>query len=164
MEYFEDLAELIESEDEIEYGDFYEALSDTLPEDMGEILENYMEEILNSLPDEEQELYMLLENIKTGMLFLCENLEDDSTRSQLAEELNRFKTWYTSDLNSNLDGKTTTLIDAIATIRGNKITGEKSEYDFAGALDYELKDFNFSIGKFDKIDILEESSEDDGSN
>ena len=163
MEYFEDLAELIESEDEIEYEDFFEALEGTLSEDMGEILENYMEEILNSLPDEEQELYMLLENIKTGMLFLCENLEDDSTRSQLAEELSRFKTWYTDELNTYLDGSKTTLIDAIATVRGNKITGEKSAVDFTGALDYELKDFNFSIGKFDKIDILE-SSEDDGSN
>lgn len=160
MEYFEDLAELIEREGSTEYEDFYEALGDTLPEDMGEILENYMEELLNSLPDEDQELYMLIENIKTGMLFLCENLEDDGTRSQLAEELSRFKTWYTEDLNTLLDGKYTSLIDAVATYRGNKITGENCTIDFTGALDYELKDFNFSIGKFDKIDILEDPETD----
>lgn len=154
MEYFEELADLIETEDETTYEDIYNAIDGSIPEDMGEILENYMDEIENGLPDEEQEIYMLVENIKTGMLFLCENLEDESTKSQLAEELFRFKNWYVEDARVIVDGKETSLIDAVATNRANKITGEESSFDFTGALDYELKDFNFSIGKFQEIDIL----------
>jgi len=163
MEYFEDLAELIETEDEVSFEDIYEALGEGTSEDTGEIIENYMEEILKSIPDEDQELYLLIENIKTGMLFLCENLEEDSTKSELAEEIEKFRKWYTIDMNTLVDGQLTTVIDAIATERANKITGDISKYYFTGALNYELKDFNFSIGKFDKIDILEDS-EDDSSN
>ena len=169
MEYFEEFADLIETEDTVEYEDIYEALKDSLAEDVGEIIENYMDELENAIPDPEQELYMLVENIKTGMLFLCENIEDASTMSQLAEEIYKFRNWYVNEPTSFVNGKETTVIDAIATARANKITGEESDYDFTGALNYELKDFSFSLGSFQGIDILGddedlESSEDNRIN
>ncbi len=171
MEYFEEFAELIEAEDTIEFEDIYSAISGSQAEDIGEIIENYMDELENAIPDEEQELYMLIENIKTGMLFLCENIEDPSTMSQLAEEIFRFRNWYVNEETAFIDGKETTVIDAIATARANKITGENAKYDFTGALNYELKDFSFSLGKFQDIDIVGddynanlECSKDYGSN
>ncbi len=163
MEYFEEFANLIETEETVEYEDIYEALKDSLAEDVGEIIENYMDELENAIPDPEQDLYMLVENIKTGMLFLCENIEDDSTRSQLTEEIYKFRNWYVNESNSFVDGKETTVIDAIATARANKITGEESDYDFTGALNYELKDFSFSLGNFKEIDILGDNEESESS-
>ena len=97
---------------------------------------------------------MLIDNIKSGLLFLCENLEDPSTLSQFAEEVDRFKTWFTNPNLAIVDRKHCSVIEAIATARANKITGETSEFDFTGALDYQLNDFNFSIGSFQKIDIV----------
>ena len=164
MEYFEEFADLIETEDEINFEDVYEAIKGSLSEDMGEILENYMNELQIAIPDEEQELYMLVENMKTSMLFLCENLEDESTMNQFCEEVFRFKQWYTETGISLVNGVETTVMDAVATARANKITGDVSRFDFSGALDYEIKDFSFSIGQFQPIDILDESSESDSIN
>jgi len=154
MEYFEELADLCEEEREMDFNEVYEALGDITSEDMGEILENYMEELQKGLPDEDQEMYMLLENIKTGMLFLCENLEDENTKSQFAEELTRFRNWFVADGLCKVDGVPCSLMHAIASSRADNLTGEESEIDFANALNYELKDFEMSIGSFDKIDIL----------
>ncbi len=153
MEYFEEFAELIESDDELGYEDVYEAAASSLPEDMGDIVENYMEELQSSLPDEEQELYMLVENIKTGLLFLCENLEDESTLRSFADELWRFRSWYTNGELCILNGSKSSLLNILAELRANKITGEKSGYDITGALDYELRDFSMSIGYFQGTDF-----------
>lgn len=154
MHYFEDLADLLEEEREMEFEEVYEAIGDTGSEDMGEILENYMEELQGGIPDEEQEIYMLLENIKTGMLFLCENLEDENTKMQFAEELCRFKNWYTKDDQCKVNDVPCSLMHAAACCRADALTGESSRFDFSGALDYELKDFAMSIGSFSNIDIL----------
>ena len=154
MEYFEEFADLIEVEDTVEYEDIYKLLADSAAEDAGEIIENYFNELESGIPDPEQELFMLVENIKTGMLFLCENLEDPSTMSQLAEEIYKFRNWYVNEETTFVNGKETTVIDAIATARANKITGENADYDFTGSLNYELKDFSFSLGAFQGIDIV----------
>jgi len=154
MEYFEELADLLEEERELDFEEVFEAIDGTSSEDMGEILENYMEEILNGLPDEEQEIYLLLENIKSGLLFLCENLEDENTRNQFAEELTRFKNWYTEDGLCKVGDIPCSLMHAVATSRADALMNEESEYDFSGVLGYELRDFEMSIGNFKNIDIL----------
>ena len=112
---------------------------------------------MNSIPDNDQELYLLLENIKSGMLFLCENLEDGKTMINFAEELTKFKNWYTEDGLCLVDGNQSSVLNAIATARANKFTGEESKFDFTGALDYELSDFEMSIGRFNGIDIVDDS-------
>ena len=60
MDYFEEFAELIETDDEIEFEDVFAALKGSRSEDMGEIIENYMNEIQESVPDAESEFYMLV--------------------------------------------------------------------------------------------------------
>ncbi len=159
MEYFEDLADFLEEERELEFEEVFEAIDGTSSEDMGEILENYMEDLLGGLPDEEQEIYMLIENIKSGLLFLCENLEDRNTRMQFAEELCRFKNWYTEDGLCKAGGIPCSLMHAVASSRADALTGESTELDFSGALGYELKDFEMSIGSFSNIDILPDEEE-----
>lgn len=156
MEYFEELADLIEEEISTDFESFYERLGDLDPEETGEIVENYMDEIQNALPDEEQDVYMLIENIKTGLLFLCENLEDEKTRLKFAEELFRFREWYTDPDLVRLDGENASVLEAVTAERANKLLGTKSSYDFTGALDFELHDFEMSIGTFDKIDVVDD--------
>ena len=156
MEYFEELADLIEDEISTDFESFYSQLGELSPEDTGEIVENYMDEIQNALPDEEQDVYMLIENIKTGLLFLCENLEDERTKLKFAEELFRFKEWYTDPNLVKLDDSSASVLEAVTAERANKLLGTKSTYDFSDALDFELHDFEMSIGTFDKIDVVDD--------
>jgi len=154
MEYFEDLAELIEEEREESFEDFLKRLDELDPEDSSEIIENYMDEIQNALPDEEQGIYMLIENIKTGLIFLSQNLEDYRTRVKFAEELYRFREWYHDPKLIRIDGREASVFDAVINERADKLLNGKSVYDFEKALDYELHDFEMSIGSFDRIDIV----------
>ena len=158
MEYFEELADLLEEEREKDFDEIFAAIGDTPAEIMGEILENYIEDFQNSIPDSEQDLYMLVENIKTGMLFLCENLEDENTKAQFAEELTRFKNWYTKKDTCIIDGIPGSVMEAVASARADKITGANTKLDFDGALDYELRDFEMTIGNFNKIDVVDDKT------
>lgn len=159
MEYFEDLAELIEDGKKEDFEDFLKRLEELDPEDSTEIIENYMDEIQNALPDEEQEIYMLIENIKTGLIFLSQNLEDYRTRVKFAEELYRFREWYHDPTLVKIDGCEASVFDAVINERADKLLNGKSVYDFEKALDYELHDFEMSIGSFDKIDITADKSD-----
>lgn len=159
MEYFEDLAELIEDGKKEDFEDFLKRLEELDPEDSTEIIENYMDEIQNALPDEEQEIYMLIENIKTGLIFLSQNLEDYRTRVKFAEELYRFREWYHDPTLVKIDGREASVFDAVINERADKLLNGKSVYDFEKALDYELHDFEMSIGSFDKIDITADKSD-----
>lgn len=156
MEYFEELADLIEEEISTDFESFYQRLGNLDSEGTGEIVENYMDEIQNALPDEEQDIYMLIENIKTGLLFLCENLEDEKTRLKFAEELFRFREWYTNPDLVRLDDENASVLEAVTAERANKLLGTRSTYDFTDALDFELHDFEMSIGTFDKIDVVDD--------
>lgn len=159
MEYFEDLAELIEDGKKEDFEDFLKRLEELDPEDSSEIIENYMDEIQNALPDAEQDIYMLIENIKTGLIFLSQNLEDYRTRVKFAEELYRFKEWFHDPKLVKINGREGSVFDAVINERADKLLNGKSVYDFEKALDYELHDFEMSIGSFDKIDITADKSD-----
>ena len=161
MEYFEDFADLIENEELADFDVFFEKLEELDPSGSDEIIENYMDEIQNALPDAEQDLYMLIENIKTGLLFLSEGLEDYETRRKFAEELFRFREWYLDESLVEIDGCAGSLFGALINERANRLLNNNSDYDFSKALEYELHDFEMSIGSFDKIDIAGIEKSDD---
>lgn len=145
MEYFEELADIIEKERILEFDELYEAVKETLPEDMEELLNNYMEELQASVPDEEQELCMLMENIKSSLLFLCRGIEGEEALSRFTEELLRFKNWYTDERLCSIDGEASSLMNVLATVRADKITGDAAKYDFTGALDYDINELSMYI-------------------
>ncbi len=159
MQYFEDLADLIESDEALELSDFSEALSDAVPADTGEMLEYYMDEIENALPDEEGEFYMLIDNIKTGLLFLCEDLENVNSLAELAEELFRFSSWYKEESSVSVNGETMTALEAVTRLREEKLTGASSRYDFSPALDYEIRDLSMKLGSYKEVDVTADPEE-----
>ncbi len=149
FQYFEDFANLVENENEIDSDVIYELLSEM---DMGvfrELCGNYFEDIMNSIPGDQIDLYNLLENIRRVLTGLSEAVaeEEENALLKLADELNRFRIWYSTEENVECreleDNEITseTVRDALVNARLEKITESEFSYDFEKALEYELEEF-----------------------
>ncbi len=156
LEYFEQFAELLEMPGDVDFDLFYMALSEIEPETAGDLTENYFEELMNAVPDEENELVSLLDSIEQNLLFLAENLDKDDTRRSFVQQLFKFREWYTKPGKALSDGKPLSVLEAVFTAREDKLTGEGHTLDFSKALDYELDDTAYGLGSFSKIDITKE--------
>ena len=149
FQYFEDFANLVEAEAEIESDVIYELLEEVEMESFREIVHNYFEDIMNTIPDSQIDLYNLLENIKRVLEGLSEAVknEEENALLKLADELNRFRNWYSCeytvdcrDLESDEESEET-VRDALVNSRLEKITGDSFTYDFERALKYELEEY-----------------------
>lgn len=149
FQYFEDFANLVENEEEIDSDIIYELLAEMNMENFRELCGNYFEDIMNSIPGDQIDLYNLLENIRRVLTGLSEAVaeEEDNALLKLADELNRFRIWYSVEKNVECrdleDDEITneTLRDALINARLEKITEAEFSYDFDKALEYELEEF-----------------------
>ena len=149
FQYFEDFANLVESEAEIDSDVIFELLEEVEMDVFRELCHNYFEDIMNTIPDSQIDVYNLLENIRRVLEGLSEAVknEEENALLKLADELNRFRNWYSSeytvdctDLDTNEETEET-VRDALVNSRMEKITGDSFTYDFERALDYELEEF-----------------------
>ena len=164
FEYFEAMADLIESEEYIEQEALYQLFEGAEKTMITELLEDYFEDILEGLPDASGEIYSLLHQIKVMLIGLSSSLEDDSELRLFTDEFHRFRNWYSHESEVGLtpdDGGSTvyhTVRDAITAARLEKLGGEKYSYDFENALDYELDSYSMSFA-----DLAKAEDETDGT-
>ena len=99
FQYFENVAELLECEEEIETDLLYGLLSEISLENTYDLLEEYFSEIEKAVPDGETDFYMLLTNIRSvlGTMIKSIGREEDEVersnlRTRLAEEIAKFHT------------------------------------------------------------------------
>jgi hypothetical protein len=152
FQYFENFADLVECEEDIESDVIYDLLEDVDLKTFNEICESFFYDTLESVPGDQIDLYNLLENIKRALIGLAEaaRKEEDNALVQLADELNKFRTWYSVELHAEcknvMNEKVSYLAirDALANARMEKLNGEEYAYDFANAMDYELEEFVMS--------------------
>ena len=149
--YFENMAELLESEVPVEDDLIYMLLREVDLDLFGDLFEEYFKEIEPFIPEEENEFYLLVDNIResvAGMIGEAQAAppEDSETMIlRLASEVGKLRSWY-SGKDSVLvtrDGEGSRRLpvrDAISEVRGNKILGGETRFDFSEALDYELPD------------------------
>ena len=156
LEYFEQFADLIEIPEELEFDLFYIVLSELDAETAGELTENYFEDLMNAVPDEENELVSLLDSIEQNLLSLAEGIENDDNRRSFAQQLYKFRNWYINPGGAAADGVPVSILDAVFTAREGKLTGEEHSLDFSKALDYKLDEALYGLGAFKKIDITAE--------
>lgn len=151
FEYFEDFQSLIESDLEISADEIYELLKNIDLRNLADIINNYFDDITNHVPGESLDLYQLLSNIGNSLIGMCLNCEDDSTYLLLADELDKFRTWYLDDeanyAISSVDGSKEylNLRDALINARVEEMGGEKYEYYFDSFLKYPLEDYVMSF-------------------
>ena len=157
FEYFEAMADLVESDEYIEQEAVY-ALFEGAEETMiPELLEDYFEDILEGLPEDAGEIYSLLHQIKMSLIGLAQNrgqgIDAESDLRRLVDEFCRFRQWYSevSDVELTPDDGSGVLHqclrDAITTSRMQRLGGDSYRYSFEGALDYELDSYTMSFAE-----------------
>lgn len=164
--YYENLEALLECDEYIEANLIYDLFKEIDSDILAEAFSNYFEDFLRVIPDEENELYILVDNI--GRLFegmLSSNMEAGDIRS-LSEELVKFRKWYVLDkLAFNmLNGTEVSILEARYDILSAKLLNEDCRYDFRTALDYDLEGFDVRFETLFEDDDSNIDSENDSEN
>ena len=168
FKYVENVAQYLECDDEIEFGDLAELISNIDKVEAAGLFDDYFEEIMDFVPEAETEVYSLLTNIRRSLVGMLKNADEVSTEAKIAEELERFRRWYSMDSKvyltetNGLREIEQPLRDALFTKRMEPLEGNKFFYDFTEAMDYPLEEYVMTFG--DMISLAEESETDDNEN
>lgn len=147
FEHFEHLAELIECGEDISYEAFATLLQGVDTEGFSELLDEYFEEILQGIPDDAIELYVLMTTIRQQLVGLSSDSTDMEQRKIFIDELFRFRNWYTFDSAVHCKSRADELIsdhtmaEALALYRLEKLGEESYEYDYTDALEYPIEEY-----------------------
>ena len=160
FQYYENLAALLEEDEYIEENLIKDLVRTVDKEKLAEHFESYFDGFLDHLPDNETDLYVMVESMGRafeGMIF--EDMSDTDF-SELASEIVKFRKWYVHDLNAfnRLTGEEASVRDARYDIAAAKLLGEDADYDFRTALDYDLDGFNVRVADMIGASIGEEDS------
>ena len=115
------------------------------------------------IPEHEAEVYSLFTNIRRSLTGLMKNYEELSTAAKAAEELERFRKWYSLDSRVYLTDpgsmieKDEPLRDALCDRRLESLGGNKYYYDFTEAMDYPLEEYVMTFG--DMMTLAEDETE-----
>lgn len=165
FEYFENMADLMESDEPVPVETLYQLFSETDPSIVAELITSYFDDLLEAVPDDATELYILLDSTKRALAGLSRSLDDEGNLARFAEELQRFRTFYGIEseviCKSQSDGteKTLPLRDALTLARLEKLEEAEYQYDFADCLRYELDEY---IMGFADLAVTEEDPDEEG--
>ena len=148
--YFEQFAELMECEDEVEYDDFYEALSLVSADTLAEINENYFTELDRAFPDDCDDFYEILQSVKDNLSHLVSEADDEVYRREYVNQLYRFHEVFTKADGASVDGRPVSVMEALAEYRASRIDHTDHKYDFGNSLDYVPDYISIRLGGFDK--------------
>lgn len=165
FQYFENLAALVECEDDIDDGALFQLMEAVDKETLSELIHNYFEEITDFLPGDSAEFYGILEKVKFALMGLSRNCDEEKVVLNLVDELERFRHWYTTDskvyITSIVSGeeKAVPIRDAVTAARAESLTGEKYFYDFTDCMDYHLDEYVMSFADLVTAELVEEGDE-----
>lgn len=147
FQYFENLAALLEEDEYIEKNLIKDLIRNVDREKLAEHMNSYFDGFLDHLPDNETDLYVMVESM--GRVFDGLIMEDmsEADMDALASEISKFRKWYVHDLNAfnRLTGEEASVRDARFDIAAAKLLGEEADYDFRLALDYDIDGFDVRI-------------------
>jgi len=165
FQYFENIADLFESSEDIGGDVLYELLEEVDMDVFAELCESYFDQLEDSIPDGETEFYTLTLNIKRAFIGMASSVsseedddEVDQALLQLSEEIGKFRVWYSDSdtvecINDDSgDSQVLPVRDALALSKEEKLGGDTYRFDFTEALDYELSDFVMTFADLADID------------
>lgn len=167
LEYFENMADLMESDEEFPVETLKELFSDADMEQVSGIISEYFEDILEHVPDEAAEIYSLLNTVRLSLAGMAKNIDDDDEMFTFAEEFERVHQWYAMDSVvkcTRIEGEGADLTepvemplrDALSMYRMEKLGEEEYEYDFEDCLDFEMDEYVMSFSELmDEEDMAE---------
>ena len=157
FEYFENLSDLLESEEEIQDDALYLLFRQANKENLIDLIDNYFEDLLKSIPDDSADIFTLVEGVKMSFIGLIEASDSDKAEDETAlvhfcEEIGNFRNWYCVEskaecvnMTKNLR-ETVSLRDALVYARLEKIDGDKYQFDFEGCMGYAPEEYVMSYG------------------
>lgn len=151
FKYFDNFTALMESDDYIPAEVMYELFAEVDTDVLSELTDNYFEDIIEGVPEEEAELFTLLDNIKRVLKGYAENTDDERSMVLFTDEVSRFRNWYNFDTDvecqSRKDGSTRTVPvrEALVLYRIEKLRADEYMYDFSECLDYPLDEYVVSF-------------------
>ena len=163
FKYVENVAQYLECDDDIEFSHVAELVSELDKDEAAGLFDDYFEEIMDFIPEAETEVYSLFTNIRRSLTGMLKNADEVSTEAKIAEELERFRRWYSMDSKvylqetSGLKEHDETLRDALFTKRMEALGQGKYFYDFTEAMDYPLEEYVMTFG--DMMKLAEDSEE-----
>lgn len=152
FQYFENLAAFLECEEELEYEDVAELFQGVDKDTLAQLVDNYFEELTDFVPGSETGVYGILDNVRRALMGMAKNCDDDTMETKLADELERFRRWYSVDSKvyltnmGTMDEQEFTLRDALVNARIEKLDGDKFQYDFSECENYVLDEYIVSFG------------------
>ena len=155
MEYFEQLADLLETDEEISEDLFRHALSAIRAENAGEFTENYLKEMTDAIPDgcSAEELTEALGAMEQRLLLLAEDLEEDQNRDDFITELFKLRNWLHEEAGATIDGDPCTLLEAFTEMRAEKLGLASHEYGLDRFPDLTPEEISYNLGRFEKIEM-----------
>ena len=157
FQYVENVSQYLESEEEIELEDLREIFSQLDGREISKLMEEYFEEIMESVPDGETETYELLSNVLRSLTGLMKGGNDEGIGPEAVDEMERFRRWYTMDSRVYLtdeDGLEydVSVRDALFAKRMEKLGEPSYRYDFTEAYDYPLDDYVVNLRDLVEMD------------
>ncbi len=134
--YPEQFISMMETDLDMDFDTFSELIAIASPEHLPEMIRAYYEDLLRGVPDDNTELYGLIQTFREAVTALSE-LEERRI-GFLSDELYRFREWYTlpdSILCIPEDGGASLRLspfEALMLYREEKLSGTKYQYDFNG--------------------------------
>ncbi len=151
FKYFDNFAALIESEEYIPNEVLYELFSNVDVYVLSELADNYFEDIMEGVPEEEADLFTLLDNIRRVLKGYAENTDDERSIVLFTDEISRFRNWYNFDTEVNCQNRKTRVAntvpikEALVLYRIEKLREDEYMYDFSECLDYPLDEYVMSF-------------------
>ena len=114
-------------------------------------------------PESETELYTIFDKVRRSLVGMSKSCDDETTQTKLADEMERFRRWYSIESRAFLtnlgtaDEEEMTLRDALVCARLEALEGTKYQYDFSECSDYELDEYIVSFGDMMAAEDSEES-------
>ena len=138
--YYENVAALLEEDRVIEQNLIDDLLREVNLATLKELIQSYFEEFLNRIPDDETDLYFLADTMRLS-LSGCEE------ENQLSDAIYRFRKWYVLDpsVRDRNTGEEICVRDARYNISASNFVGEKPEYDFSKAYNFEMDGYDVSL-------------------
>ncbi|MCI6012833.1 MAG: hypothetical protein PUK54_04755 [Firmicutes bacterium] len=164
FQYFENLAALLECEEDIEEQVLYSLVEEVDKQVLSDLIYNYFEEMTDFLPGDAAETFGIMERIKFALIGLARNCDEEDLLVNLADELDRFRRWYSVDsrvyCTSISDGEeiSVPVRDAVVLARSESLTGDRYEYDYSECQDYPLEEYIMSLGDLAASQMEEETS------
>ncbi|XVG95015.1 hypothetical protein ACGCUQ_03720 [Eubacteriales bacterium KG127] len=164
FKYYDNIENLIESDEEWDADILYTVLNGADSKVVAEIIDEYFNELMDKLPEDEIDLYTMIYNVNRGLKGIAKGKEEDyrDVNLSLSEELWRFWKWFSVESVVNVKDEKTgemnnmTLRDAVGLIRLEKLGLASCIFDFEKASKYQMNEYVMNYTDIDLSDVEED--------